>query len=244
MNILELSMIERSFDYMDKLIIFPLEKYGRHKFNSFDREQLAIIIQGYLEGNGKSIQSLASDFGHYTKNWNIDWDWISHHILWDYYNIKKVNSYLKIKSLDIKVIKEIEKESSLECRELYLSDPSNINSEPKAFALKEIINNGSNIGKPKEKWKPVIGITDFGYYSYHPINNFKNEPETEHYYDRSSVMAKMDGYLWDEKERCYKQEERPMTERLKKIHSLIKITVTTDDGVKMSYDDYIKKPKK
>jgi hypothetical protein len=40
MNILELSVIERSFDYLDKLIIIPLEKFGHHKFSSFDREQL------------------------------------------------------------------------------------------------------------------------------------------------------------------------------------------------------------
>lgn len=241
MTILDYIQFDRALDYVGKLIIRPLETHGHHQFDDYDKKQLADIIKDIFDNPDKSTQQLASDFGHYTKNWNIDWEWISHHILWDFYNIQQAKSILDMFGSDSTVIKQLDKTDSPECYRLYLTDPNNINSEPRAFKLGDLIANGSNLGKSKEDWKPVIGATDFGYYEYHPYGDPDNEKERGHYIDNSSLTTKPNKQVWDENEREYKIEDKPLTERQKKIRSLIKITVTTDDGEKMSYDDWKKK---
>jgi len=243
MTILDLTTYDRALDHVDKLIVRPLETHGHHQFDEYDKKQLTDIIQNTVDNPDKFTQQLASDFGHYTKNWNIDWDWISHHILWDFYNFRQAKSILDMFGSDRTVIKQLDKTDSPESCQLYLTDPNNINSEPKAFKLKDLITNGSNLGKTKEDWKPVIGMTDFGYYEYHPYGDPNNEKETGHYIDSSSLSTKPDGQIWNENEREYKFEDKPLTERQKKIRSLIKITVTTDDGETMNYDDWKKREK-
>ena len=124
-----------------------------------------------------------------------------------------------------------------------MSDCNNFNSEPKKFKLSELINNGSNIGIEKQSWKPVIGVTDFGFRKYHPYGNPEWE-ETEHYYDNTSLISKSEWEIWDESERNYIIEKKPLTERQKKIHSLIKITITGNDGKVIYSDDNNEEEKK
>jgi len=106
-----------------------------------------------------------------------------------------------------------------------LTDPNDINSEPKEFKLKDLIANGSNLGKPKKDWKPVIGMTDFGSYEYHPYGDTEIEKEKSHYIDNSSLSSKPIAQAWDRGNRAYKVELKTLTERQKKIRSLIKITI-------------------
>ena len=243
MTILELAIYDRALDYVDKLIVGPLETHGHHQFDEYDRKQLVDIIRDTLDHPNKSTQQLASDFGHYTKNWGIDWHWIAHHITWDFYNLRQAKTILEMVGSDKTVFKQTDKKASPECCRLYLTDPKNINSEPKAFKLADLIANGSNPGKSKQDWKPVIGVTDFGYYEYHPYGDPNCEKETGHYYDNSSLSAKPEWYIWDEKNRKYKPEDKPLTERQQKIRSLVKIKITTDDGKTMSYEDWKKRKK-
>lgn len=225
MQILDISDKDRSLDYVNKLIVHPLVVPGHLALDEFDIKQLSDIVQDALL-NTKSIQSLQSSFGHYTKNWGVDWYWIAHHISWDYYNIKQAKMLLRFQGNSRKVYKQVEKTDSPEAWGLYLRDSNDFNSEPKLFSLDELIANGSNLGKGKNEWKPVIGVTDFGFRKFHPYDNPEWE-EVEHYWDKTSLKSMSDSDIWDAIEKRYKTNPNPppLTQRQKKIRSLIKITI-------------------
>lgn len=228
MNILDLKLNDRVLDYINKLIVKPIVSFGHLKLDKFDLKQLADLVQDALE-NTKTSQNLASSFGHYTKTWSIDWHWIAHHITWDYYNIKQAQNIRKMFGTNRHVYKSIDNSHSPDCLSLYLTDSSRRTSEPKLFTLSELIANGSNIGKEKKDWKPVVGLTDFGYRKYHPYDNPEWE-EIEHYYDNTSLSAKSEWDVWDENEGRFKPENKQLTERQKRIRSLIKITTSDENG--------------
>jgi len=227
-NVLYIKLEDRSLDYINNLIIKPIVLRGHLKIDEYDIKQLSELIQDTLE-NTKPAQNLASDFGHYTKNWSIDWHWIAHHITWDFYNIKQAQTLKKMFDNNRQVYKSIDNSHSPDGLALYLTDSSNRKSEPKIFTLSELIANGSNFGKEKKDWKPVIGVTDFGFRKYHPYDNPELE-EIEHYYDNTTLSTKSEWEVWDEEEGRFIMENKPLTERQKKIGSLIKITVTDDNS--------------
>lgn len=229
MSALDINLKERSLDYASKLITNPLS------FTSHSKDRLAFIIKDNL-GKGKSSQNLASDLGHYTKKWNIDWRWIAHHISQDYYNIRKAQTFLKMYGSDQQVFKYIDKSYSPDCFALYLTDINNPKSEPKLFTLSELIANGSNLGKKKKDWKPVIGVTDFGFREYNPYGNPELK-EVEHYYDNTLLFTKAECEIWDSREGRYKKKNKQLTKRQKKIKSLIKVTITDDEGNTISGKD-------
>lgn len=230
---------DQALHLVDKLIINPLELYGHHKFDEYDKKQLVDIVLDTVNNPNKFTQQLASDFGHYTKNWGIDWDWIAHHILCDFYNYRQATTILNMFGPNSLVIKQVEENASPICRKLYLTDPNNINSEPKVFKLSDLLTNGSNAGKAESDFKPVVGVTDFGYYEYHPYEDLEEEKEVAHYYDNSSISSKPSGSIWDEDKREYKFEVKPLTERHQRIRDMIKVTVTItdDDGNVVEYKD-------
>ena len=209
MNIPNIKIKERILDYVNKLIFNPLTLYNHLKLDEYDIKQLTVIVQDAFE-NRKSIQNLASSFGHYTKNWNIDWHWIAYHIISDYYNIKQAQSFLKMYGANQEVYKSISNSHSPDCLALYLTERGNRKSEPKIFTLSELVANGSNLGIEKKDWKPVVGVTDFGTY-----RNSESD-EIEHYYDNSSLVIKSKWEKWDAEKGCYKLEDLPLTERRKK----------------------------
>ena len=222
MGTLDINLKERSLDYTSKLITNPLS------FKNHSKDRLAFIIKDNLE-KGKSSQNLASDLGHYTKKWNIDWRRIAHHIIQDYYNIRQAQTYLKMYGSDQKVYKFIDKTYCPDCFALYLTDINNPKSEPKLFTLSELIANGSNLGKKKKDWKPVIGVTDFGFREYNPYG-YPELKEVEHYYDNTLLFTKAEWEIWDSKEGRYKKKIKKLTKRQKKIKSLVKVKITDDES--------------
>ena len=228
MNLLNQNIKDISFYYVNKLIVNPLVQYGYLNLDEFDIKKLVDLVQNALV-NTKSTQRLASDIGHYTKTWNIEWDWIAHHITWDYHNITQARYILKTFGYNKTCYKSISNTHSPKAHQLYLTDSSNIMSEPKTFLLSELISNGSNIGRKEIEWKPVIGITDFGFRK-HPLFDNPEYEEVEHYYDNSFLFSKSDWVIWDEKEGTYNIDQKPLTEKQKKIFSSIKVTITDDNG--------------
>ncbi len=242
MSILDLTIQERSLDYVDKLIERPLVSHGHLKLDEFDVKQLSDIVQDSLE-NFKTTENLASSFGHYTKNWNMDWQWIAFHITQDYYCIRRANELKNLFKRDIKIYKDcINKMDSPEFNKLYLTDWTNPKSAPKVFLLSELAANGSNLGRTKEEWKPVIGVTDFGLYKYHPYGNPEWE-EIGHYSDHSHITSISDNDVWDEAEQKFKYG-REISKRAKQIAKLIKWTVTDDNGKVIYSSDKQNKDKK
>lgn len=127
----------------------------------------------------------------------------------------------------VSVIKQIEINDSPTSRKMYLSNPDNINSEPRIFQLSELIANGSNIGKTEKEWKSVIGITDFGFYEYYPYGDTSNEIEIGHYIDSSILSIKPEGYIWDEAIREYKIDDKYVHKVQRKSKITIKINSKT-----------------
>lgn len=222
MNIFNLDNYNRGIFYADNLILKFLSELN---FDDFDKKQIVdLIVDGI--SNNKSSQQLASDFGHYTKNWNVDWHWISYHILGDYHNQRRANECQNLKTgREQLVYKECSKSNS-EFNRLYLTDPNDRESQPKLFTLTELINNGTNIGLKKQDWKPTIGITDFGFYEYHPYDDSTNEKEVAHFYDDGMLILLPTGYEWNADKKEFELIEQPLTERRKKIRELIKIKIT------------------
>ncbi|HSH65340.1 MAG TPA: hypothetical protein VLB84_05950 [Bacteroidia bacterium] len=202
MNILDQTIEFRSPNYVNKLIVDPLVSFGHLKFEENDIKKLTLIIKDALE-NSKTLENLASRFGHYTKNWNIDWRWIAFHIIQDNYCIRRANEFKKLLKSEIKVYKNSIYEMNFPAfNKLYLTDWTNPKSAPRVFLLSELAANGSNLGRKKEEWKPVIGITDFGFYKY------PESDEIVHYYDSSYITTISDGDIWDEQEQKFKNDKK------------------------------------
>lgn len=232
MNILELTLRERSLNYVNKLIVEPIA--DEYKFSNSEIKHLVDIVCVALV-NVKSSQQLASDFGHYTKDWATDWHWIAHHINSDYYNIKHAQYIYEHDGPSAVVYKSLSKCHSSDCLRLYLSDCNNISSEPRNFTLSDLINNGSNLGKKINEYKPVIGISDFGFYEYNPGDDPNDEKEVGHYYENSFIFRKEPLSEWNENERTYNTNNSPESELVKRIRKLIKVSITYNDD-KISSD--------
>lgn len=208
MNILDQTIEFRSQNYVDKLIVRPLVSYGHLKLDENDIKKLILIVQDALE-NSKTSQNLASSFGHYTKIWNIDWRWIASHMTQDNYCIRKANELKNFLNRDIKVYKtNIHNMDFPEFNKLYLTEWTNPKSAPKVFLLSELAANGSNLGRTKEEWKPVIGVTDFGFYK----NTVSDE--IEHYYDSSHITSMSGEDIWDEKEQKFIYDNKKVRKKL------------------------------
>ncbi len=227
MNILELTLRERSLNYVNKFIVEPMDE--EYQFSNTEIKHLADIVCVALE-NVKSNQQLASDFGHYTKDWAMDWHWIAHHINSDYYNIKQSQYIYEHDGPSAVVYKSLTKCHSLDCLRLYLTDYNNIRSEPRNFILSDLISNGSNLDKNISEYKPVIGISDFGFYEYHPYDDPNEEKVIGHYYENSFIFTRYDWSRWDEDKKRYIVIKSPPTKIRKEIEGMIKITITDDDG--------------
>ncbi|WP_179019406.1 hypothetical protein [Winogradskyella forsetii] len=226
MNIYNFDKYNRAIFYAEHLILKPLSEL---KFDDYDKKQFADLICDGIN-KSKSIQQLSSDFGHYTKNWNIDWHWISHHILSDYHNLRRASELQNMMFSENKLVyKELPKYLNPEFNKLYLTDPKNPESQPKLFKLNELIENGTNIGLKKSEWKPTVGITDFGFYEFHPYNDITNDKEIAHYFDNGILTTLPTGYEWNVNEKEFKMVKKPLTERQKKIRSLVKIKITNTD---------------
>lgn len=227
MNIYNLDIYNRALFYAEYLILKPLLELS---FDDYDKKQFSDLICNNLKDGNKFTQQMASDFGHYTKNWNFDWHWIAHHIIWDNYNLRLANEIENRRFGEDQIVyKDNSTDKNIEYNKLYLTDPNDDNSQPKLFKLKELIRNGTNIGLDKSNWKPTIGITDFGFYEYHPYDDETNEIEMAHYFDNSSLMTLPNGYEWNREKKEFELVQKPLTERQKKIRSLVKITITKTD---------------
>ena len=226
MSYYKLSIKDRASFYADMLILKPLEANWIKRISQ--KRRLANIIIEAIQ-NRMSVQQLSSNLGH---NWNdltVDWNWISHHILTDSFNIKRAKEIENYQGKDALVYKQVFREDCPACQNVYLNKPSNgIDSEPKLFKLSDLIKNGHNLKFNLNKFKPVIGATVFDY-----------NPDIENFnWDFSSLESVPEHSKWDEIKKSFTIK---LTDREKEIRSKIKLTVTTDDGQEMSYEDFKKK---
>ena len=97
------------------------------------------------------------------------------------------------------------------CKDLYLEDPSDENSKPKIFRLKDLIANSNNIGRKADDWLPTISPT-------HP-------------YCRCILQEKPSDMDWNSELRAFTVPQKyvPKNERLKNLKLNITIRKAWED---------------
>lgn len=102
----------------------------------------------------KSVSQLASELGHKTKDWARDFDRIADYTMHNAYQHGIAAQLMKQHGENCKVFYSVYQGACKHCIETYLTDGES--SESKQFILKEIIANGSNIGRKVADWLPSI----------------------------------------------------------------------------------------
>jgi len=233
MNYYKLSLKDRAAFYANALILKPL-KVNRFKRTSQKRQLAKIIIDAIQ--NNISSQQLASNLGHHWNDFTVDWDWITHHILTDSFNIKTAKYIEDHQGKDALVYKKVYREDCLNCQKVYLENAANgIDSKPKLYKLSDLIKNGHNLKFNLKKYRPVIGTTIFSY-----------NPDIEGFnWDFSTLRWIMPGQEWDdEKKQFLFKEVVPKTKQDKMILEMIRqpgVITVTENGETMSFDDWKKK---
>lgn len=104
----------------------------------------------------QSSTKLASDLGHATQDWGRDWLRIAKYLMHSAFNTGKAQNILKNYGNDVEVYFDVYPKACRRCKELYLTDPDDENSQPKIFKLTDIIANGNNIGRKADDWLPTL----------------------------------------------------------------------------------------
>jgi hypothetical protein len=137
-----------------------------------------IIRNEVIEGmrNRESIKKVISNLGHKTGDWSRDFsksvEYISHSAL----NEGKSHMIQRKGGEEAKVYFIVQQGACKHCVSHYLTNGEG--SEPKVFTIKELLANGSNIGKKVANWKATI-------HSMHP-------------FCRCLMQELMEGYVWSE----------------------------------------------
>lgn len=154
----------------------------------------------------QSATKLASELGHATEDWERDWLRIAYYLLHDAYNTGRAKSIFKQYGEDAEVWFTVLEGACKHCIRLYLTDPEDVNSEPIVFKLKDIIENGNNIGRKADELLPTIA----------PI----------HPYCRCMINYKDPNTEWDSSTRSFTKVKKyvPKNKKLQGVKLNIKIS--------------------
>lgn len=149
-------------------------------------------------------RSLASDLAEVSKNWESDWLRVAYYLTHESFNTGKSRSILRSHGENAEVYFDVYKDACKHCKKLYLKNPEDENSEPIIFKLKEIIENGNNIGRKVKDWLPTIS----------PI----------HPYCRCTINYKRKGFKWDSDLRAFSIPIKKKSSKLKNTKLNIKVS--------------------
>lgn len=155
-----------------------------------NNQSQAILVQNMIKQKTiKAVElrmgarGLAADLAETSQDWEVDWLRIAYYLTHEAYNSGRAQSILKEYGADAEVYFDVYIGACNRCKELYLVDPEDPDSEPIVFKLKDIIANGNNIGRKVKEWKPTISPT-------HP-------------YCRCTINHKKSGFAWDAELRAF-----------------------------------------
>jgi len=131
-------------------ILIDSEKTQRVKYEKTIQDEAAQVVLMRETQN-----DLASRLGHKTQDWTRDFDRIADYVLHSAFDYGKAEQIFKTYGENAEVYKSVYKGACKHCIAAYLTD--GLGSEPKIFKLKELLANGSNIGRKVADWLPVIG---------------------------------------------------------------------------------------
>lgn len=152
-------------------------------------EQERVIKEGMKRGilERDTTKLIASKISRQIDDWSRDWNRIVETEYQGVFNMGRVQSYMREgDGEDTLIYFDVFPGSCRHCIRLYLT--GGIGSEPKLFTIKELMGNGTNIGRKVNDWKPTI-IT-----STHP-------------FCRCLARRYMKGDVWDKETRAFKQPE-------------------------------------
>lgn len=154
----------------------------------------------------KTATQLASDLGHATEDWERDWLRIAQYVMHEAYNYGRAQTVFKEHGEDAEVYFDTLKGACKWCKELYLTDPDDEDSEPKLFKLKDVLANGTNIGRKPQDYLPTVS----------PV----------HPYCRCTINYRNPKFDWDWKTKSFSKPRKyiPKNKKLQGIKLNIKVT--------------------
>lgn len=107
----------------------------------------------------QSTRQLASELANASQDWEVDWQRIANYLMHEAFNTGRAAAIEREAGPDAEIYFDVYPGACARCRELYLTDPGDPNSEPKIFKLSDVRANGSNIGRKPDQWLPSIEPT-------------------------------------------------------------------------------------
>ena len=177
-----------------------------------NQEQLLVAQKIVQDKAVKAIElrqgatKFASELADAAQSWDTDWLRVAYYILHEAYNGGRAQTILQSEGEDAEVWFDVFKDACKSCKKLYLEDPDDPDSRPKIFKLKELFENGNNIGRKVADWKPTIG----------PV----------HPYCRCILNHKPKGFDWDEETHAFTKPIKKTTTnpKLKGVKLNIKVS--------------------
>jgi len=150
-----------------------------------------------------SIDSIVSNLGHRTGEWDRDWKRIVVTEMQNIYNQGRASEIGRKYGDGSLVWKQVFPLACRHCIKLYLTN--GIGSAPRIFKLSALIGNGNNMNLKVDYWKPIIGAT-------HP-------------HCRCDLREVFEGQVFNEEKQVFEYT----TERLRKVDRKSKIKITVGD---------------
>jgi len=144
--------------------------------------------------NRKSINSMISELGNKTQDWTRDFGRISDYVLHSSFDHGRSSEIMKEHGSDAKVYKDVYPGACKSCIQKYLT--AGIGSKPKIFNLSTLVANGSNVGRKRDDWLPVIG----------PL----------HPWCRCTLEHVPRGYEWDDETKSFSKPKRDFERRVRR----------------------------
>lgn len=151
----------------------------------------------------KALTEIVSEIGHKTGDWNRN---LSRIVETEWNDIFQKGRALEIErkyGQETKVYKHVYEQACRHCIKAYLT--KGLGSKPRVFTVKQLEENGTNIGRKVADWKPVLG-------SMHPFCRC-----TLHYIPKN--------YVWDEEKRDFIPSKTFESKYDKNKVGVIKVTV-------------------
>lgn len=217
--------LDEMIDYYYSIFILSWEKsFGTIKKN---RKRIKELIHQELDAfhfaNGLwqlkkdkislGVKKINSELGHLTGIWNIDWSWITHHILLDYRNQTIAFNNIKLNEIgEIKFYKYVPQNYYKVAESIYLKSIET--KEPQLFDFHELHKNGTGLKENTTNIKPIIGATLWG--------GFDND-----FWDMTELRILKGDYSWNKTTKEF--ELKPY---FRKIERKSKIIIRIGDSEK------------
>lgn len=163
-------------------------------------------IQTALEDaikNRESATKVVSDIGHKMGDWNRDLGRIAETELNNAFQFGRAEQIKREQGIDSLVYKDVYPKACRHCIQAYLT--AGIGSKPRIFKLRDLIANGTNIGRKVAEWLPVL--------------------ESMHPWCRCQLHSVPKGYEWNQEKQMWMYPENKIVKDKYDVAGTIKVTI-------------------